>query len=626
MKTKITLLLLTLFSFVSNTYSQTITSSMSPECIVGSCGAQDVTIGNVYVGDNLGASIATCNINDTTPTQVFLWASITASSKYNLYVQYNLKVNGTYVNIDGSPVTSFSANGKPSLKHSISIPGQIADQNYKFIPINYICGQVIELKDVYFTWTANSNDTPGCQSPQNSKCSNRIPDFIVNTPIAADFNYTACNNGANTTVTFANTSTGGNILHSYNYAWDFDNDGITDSTQKSPEHTYANPGPYTAKLTVSQGGNSNTYQELLVFPNQLAGLTLTPSPTSCNGSSGSITASGLTGGNGSYTYSIDGGTNYQANDTFNGLSSGPYTVIAKDGNGCTISASTSVVVSSGPTVVVNGPIEINCSNTSAALDGTGSETSGVTYAWSTSDGTFSGDTNAITATVTTPGTYTLTVTKTATGCAATSSVTVTQPAPIEPIIPEAECNTDRTSTINLNNYLPTDTPLTGSWTNDRSIVLIDNEFKPYNLPIGEYNFEYKVMIESCLVSYVVKITIINQNCGIVLGCGDIEVHNAFTPNNDGVNDSFEIDNIDDVDCYPENTVEIYNRWGVLVFETKNYNNTTNNFNGISRGRTTISQSSGLPTGTYYYILNYSSVDNFGKKQTNKKDGYLYLTR
>jgi hypothetical protein len=28
----------------------------------------------------------------------------------------------------------------------------------------------------------------------------------------------------------------------------------------------------------------------------------------------------------------------------------------------------------------------------------------------------------------------------------------------------------------------------------------------------------------------------------------------------------------DTICYPENTVEIYNRWGVLVFETTGYNN------------------------------------------------------
>ena len=113
---------------------------------------------------------------------------------------------------------------------------------------------------------------------------------------------------------------------------------------------------------------------------------------------------------------------------------------------------------------------------------------------------------------------------------------------------------------------------------------------------------------------------------IVLGCGTILVHNAFSPNGDGINEVFVIDNIDDAACYPENTVEIYNRWGVLVFETKNYNNQTNNFDGISRGRTTVNQSSGLPTGTYFYILNYSSIDGNGKVEIKKLDGYLYLTK
>ncbi|WP_415831036.1 gliding motility-associated C-terminal domain-containing protein, partial [Flavobacterium weaverense] len=113
---------------------------------------------------------------------------------------------------------------------------------------------------------------------------------------------------------------------------------------------------------------------------------------------------------------------------------------------------------------------------------------------------------------------------------------------------------------------------------------------------------------------------------LVLGCGTILVHNAFSPNGDGINDVFVIDNIDNSACYPENTVEIYNRWGVLVFETKNYNNQSNNFEGISRGRTTISKSEGLPTGTYFYILNYTSVDGNGDLRTNKKDGYLYLTK
>ena len=99
----------------------------------------------------------------------------------------------------------------------------------------------------------------------------------------------------------------------------------------------------------------------------------------------------------------------------------------------------------------------------------------------------------------------------------------------------------------------------------------------------------------------------------------IEVYNAVSPNGDGSNDFFRIEGLD---CYPDNRVEIYNRWGVLVFERDGYNNADKSFKGISEGRVTISQSEGLPTGTYYYILKYK--DTVGKGQ--EKAGYLYLNR
>ena len=77
-----------------------------------------------------------------------------------------------------------------------------------------------------------------------------------------------------------------------------------------------------------------------------------------------------------------------------------------------------------------------------------------------------------------------------------------------------------------------------------------------------------------------------------------------------------------IECYPDNNVEIYNRWGVLVFETKGYDNSTRVFRGFSEGRTTIKQNDGLPTGTYFYILQYKKQDG----STAKKDGYLYINR
>ncbi|MCD0466964.1 Ig-like domain-containing protein, partial [Flavobacterium sp. ENC] len=110
-----------------------------------------------------------------------------------------------------------------------------------------------------------------------------------------------------------------------------------------------------------------------------------------------------------------------------------------------------------------------------------------------------------------------------------------------------------------------------------------------------------------------KPTVINLN-----GC-DLEVHNAVSLNGDEKNERFYIRGME---CYPDNTVQIFNRWGVLVFERDHYNNNDVAFRGFSEGRTTVKQSEGLPEGTYYYIIRYK--DNQSKPQ--QQAGYLYLTR
>jgi len=97
---------------------------------------------------------------------------------------------------------------------------------------------------------------------------------------------------------------------------------------------------------------------------------------------------------------------------------------------------------------------------------------------------------------------------------------------------------------------------------------------------------------------------------------ELTVYNAVSPNGDGINDNFHIKGIDQ---YPDNSIEIYNRWGVKVYDAKSYNETDNMFRGYSDGRATINRNEKLPTGTYFYILKY----NTGKK-VKEKTGYLYI--
>ncbi|MFK8296256.1 gliding motility-associated C-terminal domain-containing protein [Capnocytophaga canimorsus] len=105
----------------------------------------------------------------------------------------------------------------------------------------------------------------------------------------------------------------------------------------------------------------------------------------------------------------------------------------------------------------------------------------------------------------------------------------------------------------------------------------------------------------------------------VVAGGDITPYNAISINDDGSNDVFYIKGIEG---YPNNTVRIYNRWGVKVFEAHGYNNTTKAFRGISNGRVTVDVDKKLPQGTYYYVIEYVDKNN----QTKRKGSWLYIKR
>ena len=93
----------------------------------------------------------------------------------------------------------------------------------------------------------------------------------------------------------------------------------------------------------------------------------------------------------------------------------------------------------------------------------------------------------------------------------------------------------------------------------------------------------------------------------------LSIYNEFSPNDDGVNDFFVIDCINQ---YTNNTLEIFNRWGNRVYKKKGYNNT---WDGVSTGRATVNAGEKLPVGTYYYVLDLGD----GSKP---KKGWIYINR
>jgi gliding motility-associated-like protein len=100
---------------------------------------------------------------------------------------------------------------------------------------------------------------------------------------------------------------------------------------------------------------------------------------------------------------------------------------------------------------------------------------------------------------------------------------------------------------------------------------------------------------------------------------EIVIPNAFSPNDDGIQDTWRIKCIEK---YPEARVEIYNRWGNRVFEKDNFGNTDIHgsadawWDGYSSQKLTFGNEK-LPTGTYYYILNL----NDGSEPIN---GFIFM--
>lgn len=89
---------------------------------------------------------------------------------------------------------------------------------------------------------------------------------------------------------------------------------------------------------------------------------------------------------------------------------------------------------------------------------------------------------------------------------------------------------------------------------------------------------------------------------------DIVVYNTITPNGDGENDTWYIGNILK---FPNNTLELYNRYGKLVYKTTGY---TNTFEGKVTGQE-------LPAGTYFYNI------DLGEEGSNAKfHGTLTIIR
>jgi gliding motility-associated-like protein len=129
-----------------------------------------------------------------------------------------------------------------------------------------------------------------------------------------------------------------------------------------------------------------------------------------------------------------------------------------------------------------------------------------------------------------------------------------------------------------------------TWTGPGNFIFTGPEANITNGPEGEYTATV-TNDEGCTA--IASITIDNTSCIIPKG---------VSPNGDGLNDSFDLSNLDVIE------LKIFNRYGLKVYEARDY---LKEWHGQSEKGT-------LPTATYYYVITLSA----GKQVT----GWVYLQR
>ena len=255
------------------------------------------------------------------------------------------------------------------------------------------------------------------------------------------------------------------------------------------------------------------------------------------------------------------------------LPAGTFTVTVTDANGC--SATSSVTISQP---VTDMEISIDQDNVTCNGGTNGGATAAVTgglepysFSWNTIPEQTKENAAALPA-----GTYTITVTDSY-GCIKTQTVTIAEPQPItvNTVVTPTSCPDSEDGAISLAIAGGT-TPFTVLWS-DGSTGVNRTGLTPgsYTAVISDQN--------SCGETVTAEV-----DFSFSFGC--LVIPQVITPNNDGYNDVWQIRNID---LYPDAEVRVFNRWGKMVFSTRNL--ADNPWNGTVGGKL-------VPTDSYHYIL------------------------
>ncbi|MCB9187811.1 MAG: gliding motility-associated C-terminal domain-containing protein [Flavobacteriales bacterium] len=402
-------------------------------------------------------------------------------------------------------------------------------------------------------------------------------------------------------------------------------------------------GTYVVTVQDANGCSTNSSSLIISEPSAIA-INTSTSDATCGNSDGSITIA-ATGGTGTLQYSIDAGSSSQGLGAFTNIMAGTYNIVVEDANACQSTNTVMVINADGPIISSLNITDESCFGLNdGSVDVTATGTAPLTYSFNSgvyqSSGTYNGSTGTVTidvqdgngcivsssadiasaSQITITGTatdavcgqnngYTAVVAAGGTGSyaylwddplAQTNNVATNLAAGIYQVMVtdgngcidslSLTVNSSSTMVVNVDvthESCPNEqdgiiaTSVTGGqppydyiWSNGSTTAVIEN------LGVGNYTLTVSDD-DNCIVSLIIPIENEGGDC--------IHIPTAISPNADGSNDTWVIGGLSD---YPEAVVEIYNRWGSLLYSSSDYQN---DWDGTYNG-------DNVSAGVYYYVI------------------------
>jgi gliding motility-associated-like protein len=633
-------------NFIGSTFTVSPISTTAYSVAGSTNGCLGSTTVSVNVGSNLSISANSPTIcaGQTTTLQAvstatnYSWSNgaVTNSTTVSPATNTSYTVNGNFVGCTGSAVVNVVVNANPAVINSNQT----------------ICsGQSATLTAVgatNYTWSTSSTATTIVVSPiinttyslvgANASCTasanynvivNNLPTITTNSanicngssatltangastytwlPLGTTSNTISVNPASNTSYTVIGSTggctniatasvvvtTGGTVSVSGATVCNGQT-AIIGTSAAATSYLWDN-GATTQSITVSPNVNT-TYSLQLVLGGCIltgsatVGITAAPiinviGASICLGDNATIFASGAT----NYTWmpgnTIGNSLNVSPNITTNYVAS-------SYSNGCTSSATAQVIVNTKPSLTVTPLNTMVCPNTAVTLSAIGANN----YEWYV-DGNYHFGNPVV---ITPSKTSVITVTGSNGGCNSTSITTVYV----------STLNATFNSESNYVDY-PGSLNFTNTSTGYTSILwdFGNGQQSGNNNPIAYYELPGKYLVtllaRDTMGCIDTTFYIIEAGCGN----GDIYIPNTFTPNGDGLNDTFKVFG---GTCLTAFSGTIFDRWGQQIFKFKDLSDA---WDGKLKGID-------IEIGTYNYLIKYTLYN--GKQF--EKTGVITLIR